>query len=581
MSLKTKFLCTFLVIMLIPFIAFSLVIQHNSEESVKNFFASEALDSITQFCFTYDKHLYQMESLISQITSNRTIFDTFNELYDKNIEKDQMSLQHQKNLEYELKYITYTKVDKLMGIYYFNKRACFELYSLNPVNNLETALFSEAGSCLINVNLRTYADGKRRFVLSTSREIINARSHLSEGVLLVDYDYDRFLKSVFEQMKNSVYLGKDFYILDKENTIIYNSDTSKLLKRLEYTANNNASVINLKDSKFYTATYTSPYTGWKFISLMPVEQLNSTMKNSKLLLFLLTFILLIIALLFSFIISSRILKPINLLISFMHQVKSGNLSARIHIKCKDETKLLADSFNEMTSNLETMINKVYIAEIKQREAELLSLQSQINPHFLYNTLESIRGTAIESQNIEIALMTKCLANMLRYSINKNILSTISEEILHVQNYISIQNFRFDNKFELICNVPQDFQCYQLIRLTLQPFIENSIKHGFKNKLGRGVIQISFSKYNSDIKITIRDNGSGMSPTQIISLNEMLNSEIDKLNVESTTNEAGIGIINVNQRIKLFFGPKYGVKYLDSMEGTLVEILIALTDGGTV
>jgi len=126
----------------------------------------------------------------------------------------------------------------------------------------------------------------------------------------------------------------------------------------------------------------------------------------------------------------------------MSELKKGNFSARLTIKRKDETSILAERFNEMASNLEDMINKVYLSEIKRKDAELLSLQSQINPRFLYNTLDSIRGSAVSINASDIAAMSKSLALMLRYSINDNMVVSIKDEIHHVQNYLKIQNFRF-------------------------------------------------------------------------------------------------------------------------------------------
>jgi len=229
----------------------------------------------------------------------------------------------------------------------------------------------------------------------------------------------------------------------------------------------------------------------------------------------------------------------------------------------------------MASRLENMINRVYISEIKRKDAELLSLQSQINPHFLYNTLDCIRGKAITYEDQEIALMTKCLASMLKYSIEKDMVVPISYEIKHIRNYFEIQNFRFDGKFELLIDMPEDFEDFMIIKLTLQPLIENSIIHGLEKNLGKGIVRVTFSRIDDIIKICIWDNGSGMSPEKIESLNEMLKKgDIQKKNIfASGKSGKGIWVQNVNTRIQLYFGDQYGISFTRPETGNMVEITL--------
>jgi two-component system, sensor histidine kinase YesM len=227
------------------------------------------------------------------------------------------------------------------------------------------------------------------------------------------------------------------------------------------------------------------------------------------------------------------------------------------------------------SEIDYLINKIYNIRLKQKEAELNSLQNQINPHFLYNTLESIRGAALYHGIHDIAAMSKALSLLFRYSINDTVLVTIKEEIQHLENYMSIQNFRYENKFDLIYSIPNDLFNYKILKLTLQPLIENSIKHGLEMKLGKGVIKIEILSLDNNIKIEISDNGLGIQSKKIEELNKALarDEQLVEKNESSDRTGTGIGVRNVNSRIKLYFGEQYGLKFREALVGTTVEITL--------
>ncbi|HPP36822.1 MAG TPA: sensor histidine kinase, partial [Clostridiales bacterium] len=225
------------------------------------------------------------------------------------------------------------------------------------------------------------------------------------------------------------------------------------------------------------------------------------------------------------------------------------------------------------SGIDYLINKISSIKLQQKEAELNSLQNQINPHFLYNTLESIRGAALYHGIQEIASMAKSLSLLFRYSISDRVLVSVREELQHLENYISIQNFRFENKFQLQYNIPPEFMDYKILKLTLQPLIENSIKHGLEMKLGKGTIKIDILQLNSNIRIVISDDGLGMTPKKLEELNRSLASIKSWDPGAGSHSGTGIGVMNVNARIKLYFGDQYGLKFRESAVGTTVEITL--------
>ena len=226
------------------------------------------------------------------------------------------------------------------------------------------------------------------------------------------------------------------------------------------------------------------------------------------------------------------------------------------------------------------LEREYAADILNKQAELDALQSQINPHFLYNTLDSIRGQALSEGAEDIADMTEALSTFFRYSIsNRNNIVTLEEELENVRNYFMIQQFRFNNRFRLqILPVPQELlnNC-RLPKLTLQPILENTILHGMEEKLGPGTINIRVLPTDARTVITISDDGAGMSEETLLHLQEKLRGDAPVPLKRSKG--SGIALTNVNRRIKLLFGSDYGLRIMSTLGlGTDVEISLPRSGG---
>jgi len=233
---------------------------------------------------------------------------------------------------------------------------------------------------------------------------------------------------------------------------------------------------------------------------------------------------------------------------------------------------------QMSESTESELNRKYTEKIARKQAELDALQSQINPHFLYNTLESIRGEAIELGANEIADMTEALAIFFRYSISqKGNLVTLREELNNVECYFSIQRFRFSERFDLSIEYPlsSDDIMYTLMpKLTLQPIIENCIFHGLEPKIDKGKISMKVLKSGSRLIIKISDNGVGMTVELLENLNKKLTGKVTVDEEEKKIRGSGIALINVNQRIKILFGQEYGIRVMSHEKiGTDIELTL--------
>ena len=232
------------------------------------------------------------------------------------------------------------------------------------------------------------------------------------------------------------------------------------------------------------------------------------------------------------------------------------------------------NMDRIMRELQDLIKSEYSAEIMRNQAELNALQSQINPHFLYNTLESIRGLAIVYKVKDIEIMTKALADMFRYIISKkSSIISFREELINVDNYLKIQQFRFNNKFIIQKEIDEDTLDNQIPKLLIQPIVENALQHGLEKKRTKG--KIAITAYNTEDKfiVNIKDDGLGMNIDKLRELNEALATS-KPLEGKKSGSEGSIGLLNVNERIKMTFGEYYGMRIYSAEDvGTNVEIVM--------
>ncbi|MGN6712330.1 sensor histidine kinase [Anaerocolumna jejuensis] len=239
---------------------------------------------------------------------------------------------------------------------------------------------------------------------------------------------------------------------------------------------------------------------------------------------------------------------------------------------------LCPATEKMNNKFREMLNTKELISASKKQAEYLALQNQINPHFLYNTLEGIRSEALCAGISEVARMTEALSSFFRYTISHvEHLVTLEEELNNVKNYFIIQQFRFEDRLSISIDTgseEEELLSARIPKLTLQPVVENAIYHGLEEKLGKGIVRIKIEGTGKRLIITISDNGLGMPEEKVIALNKKLRAiSLDGMKQEDT-GKSGIALINVNSRIKLLFGDEYGLYiYSTQNEGTDVEITI--------
>lgn len=274
------------------------------------------------------------------------------------------------------------------------------------------------------------------------------------------------------------------------------------------------------------------------------------------------------------VITSGILRPIKELYHVTAQVAKGDFTVRASVRSKDEIAVLAQGFNNMAGNMQSLIDKIKEDEQKLRKTDLRLLQEQINPHFLYNTLDTIVWLIEGNETDQAVNMVVTLSDFFRMVLSKGKeFISIEEEERHIRSYLEIQEVRYRDILEYDIQIDKCVYGYQILKLTLQPLVENALYHGIKYKRAKGYIHVNGEKEDEIIRLTVRDNGVGMEAEEL----EQLRKEIQRPCQET---EKGFGLANVNERIHMYFGPEYGMK-IDSQKGkgTIVEIVIPAIKAG--
>ena len=250
----------------------------------------------------------------------------------------------------------------------------------------------------------------------------------------------------------------------------------------------------------------------------------------------------------------------------------------IHIDIKEDIVVYSKKLNTLLIKLNDIIDQENKSQIEKKQAEFNALQSRIDPHFLYNTLDSIRGQALRENSEEIADMIEALSNMFRYTISqKQNMFTFEQELKNSDNYFKIQQYRFDNKFEFIKILDHSdasIMSYQIPKLTLQPIIENAIYHGLETKEGKGTITLRAYTTQSRFIISIEDDGIGLDKYKIKALNERFlfdHNDVSQIELSKTT---GIALENINERIQFYFGKKFGLTIMSTLGvGTVITLVL--------
>lgn len=404
-----------------------------------------------------------------------------------------------------------------------------------------------------------------------SKPIIDKNFLYTLGYMDIYFD----LSDIKNLLKNSKVRGI-LALLDENNNILYSSDNDKVLNYIKEnkTLLNKSNIYknNIYKNESLVSVRVDTQSNFKYLSIIELQDLN--IFNVKFKIFSLSLFCVIIILIITYIIISEYSFKLKRLVSYIKRIEDGDLDARLNIeKEDDELDMIAMKIDHMSESLKYNINKNYISEVKQKQAELSALQAQIKPHFLYNMLEVIRMCSLSKGNVDVADMIYSLAGMFRYSTyNNGSMVSINQEIKYCKMYLDLCCKRYRGIFKYKINISEDIKEYIVPKFILQPIVENSINHGIKKDLDNNLIEINIKEKDKNLEISIDDNGLGISKENLEKINENL-----KKNLQKTES---IGLMNINNRIKLKFGEDYGI-YISSElnNGTTVKIKLPILKDG--
>lgn len=443
---------------------------------------------------------------------------------------------------------------------------------------------------ILNTNVQNVPNAG---IISMVRQIRGVSSYRPNGILAIEFKAQE-LARIWEPL--DLGQGGFFFILDEFGKPLYQPTAAGKTLPAELLANvaahpNTSYIEGVEGKDYLFVSRKSDYSNWQLVVTMPVSELREPIATIRTTTILVGVLTLAGTLLLATRFGQSITRPIRVLKEGMRETEKGNW-LRLDIDDRqDELGGLMRSYNLMVSRLSQMIERVYEAELttqkaalelqetrlERQQAEFQALQLQINPHFLYNTLETIKSYAVIQDSDEITEMVEAMAFMLRYSIQTNLEEiTIANELRHVLSYMTILKHRIDREFEIDVVIPPGLLLEKTVRLTLQPLIENIFQHAFPGGIeAHHAIRIDARIEDGRFLVMVEDNGAGISPERLdrlrekLKLNQLAGGEDDSL-----YHRGGIGLMNVHRRIQMVFGEEYGLS-VESRQGEGTRMTLSM------
>lgn len=436
-----------------------------------------------------------------------------------------------------------------------------------------TSAISHRGEMQLNIrpigrNIKTKLNYSADQVLSFVKAVGGSAGNDPPGVILIDMNLD-----IIGKMIESVSLGKSgfIYITDNEGGIVY-STVNKVVYRIKdkwIESGSENQVIDIQGRKYRIMQTPFEEFDWRIVGVVPLDESLQVITRLQLYTVGVALVTLLLATIASWYFTNSIIRPVRKLRSLMRKVEEGELHLRFRSKSQDEIGELGASFNKMVEEINNLINMVYAEQKSKREAELKILQAQIKPHFLYNTLDTIQWMAQDRDAEDIVEIIGALTNLFRIGLSRgNEIISLAEELKHVESYLIIQMARYEGKLLYQIDVPAELRIYSVIKLILQPLVENSIYHGIKSKPGTGQITITARQQENSLVFKVYDEGSGITPERLRQIRLGLENE------DKGEKDSGYGLFNTHERIRLSYGSSYGIS-IDSKYGEWTEVTAVL------
>ncbi|MFW6216046.1 MAG: cache domain-containing sensor histidine kinase [Alkalispirochaetaceae bacterium] len=439
--------------------------------------------------------------------------------------------------------------------------------------------------------------GQYPWVITLSRTINDPVTGEVHGVMLVDLTF-----SVIRELLSSISLGDRGYlfIVAPDGSIVYHPRQELIYSDLEQEYHQRVLehpggsfyVVDQKGERLYTVT-SSDRTGWKTVGVNYTAELVRNRVQVQRYYFYWTLLCVVFAILLSLFISHHLSRPILRLRSTMRSVEGGNFDISADVSGNNEISELAKDFNIMVARIRELVRRNGEEQEEKRRSELMALQNQITPHFLYNTLDSIIWMAETREHGKVVKMVAALARLLRLSISRgDELVPIRDEITHIENYLTIQKMRYQDMLDFSVEVEEEILSLLVPKVILQPLVENAIYHGVKNNSGGGRVLVGGRRKGEQVVLYVEDDGVGANPDEMAAILEGTARNGTSPDPPTAgpargggtataakrgTLHSRVGVRNVHERIKLYFGDQYGLRFLSGSGGvgTVVELRVPI------
>ncbi|WP_100529116.1 sensor histidine kinase [Paenibacillus sp. GM1FR] len=423
-------------------------------------------------------------------------------------------------------------------------------------------------------NLTTHVRYKDDEIVSVARSITDEASGRVRGVIMIDLK----LRSVSQAARN-VTLGKSGYVMvtDAEGQSVYKPE-HPLIEHIPTdwfpSGESGTFTADTEGGTLLFMYQSSTFTGWRTVGVFPTRDSISEVRQIQFYVVSFVFVVCLFGLSASLWFSRSIAQPIFRLMSYMRRAETGNLRPGRWSDRADEIGMLGNSYNRMLAQIRQLISLNELRERQKRDAEMRSLQEHIKPHFLYNTLDTIHWMARKEGAEDVSGMVGALSRLFRIGLSKGQdYIPLHSEIEHMTSYMQIQQTRYRDRLQYTLNIPEELRDLLVLKLLLQPLIENAIYHGIKGRRGPGHIRVEARLEHNRLLLTVQDNGAGMSNERLAEMQQLLEAPLASLETSSPgITGKSYGMLNVQARLRLSFGDEYGV-VLESQEGEGTSVTI--------
>lgn len=587
--IQSKIIITFVFIIIVPTLFTSLITFNRYEASLKSRVSEFSAALVEQINYSIDTYMKDIDRISKTPYYDNDMQDILMKIYEGKDENYIYDLYINRKIDSFMDDVMRQK-DGILSIFILDKNGNV-LFTRSIVGDYDGS-FDTKNLCnvteiinnkpiIIPTHKQVYVRNSNSDVFSYVRDIKEVTTNTTIGYILININ----INSIIDILSSIKYSNSwDVIITNNDNKLIYYRGREYLGQKLntEYALNTEgiggAKEVGLSQDSYMLAYNVSKFTGFKVILSNRTSELLKDIYLIRKLNIVVVLLFILLALGISIAISFNITRPVKKLAAVMMKVENGDFNVKAEVRTNDEFVKLAEGFNRMIKYIDELINREYKARINEKEAELMALQNQINPHFLYNTLESITMKAEINDDLEVSDMVSALGKLFRLSISKGMeFVKLGQEIEHVKLYIKIQNIRYKNKFNVTYSVDNELLDCIMPKLILQPIVENSINHGFENRKEMCNIKIFAVKQESNLIIKVIDDGNGIENNRLEEIRKQIEDEY------AMGERVNIGLRNVNQRIKLSYGARYGLLIeSEPGKGTSVEVRIpykASIEGG--